>query len=233
MADNTQLNVGTGGDLIASDDIGGVKHQRVKVEFGADGSATDVSTTNPMPVRQVDNVLFKGIAATPMSPGRANTSGQRLISIWNAVGSGRTVTVHCVTVDVRPTAVKAITIKAPLMRLYKNYSIYTGGEAGIKTKIGGSTTSSADITVRNDASSDNVLGTALGGTFWTGDQVGQHFAPRILTAVGEVGVSSFNLADAPIEVYEGEGLTVALVYTLATENPVTDIWVATLEWTEH
>jgi hypothetical protein len=49
MADNTTLNTGTGGDVIATDDIGGVKHQRVKVEYGGDGSATDVSTTNPLP----------------------------------------------------------------------------------------------------------------------------------------------------------------------------------------
>ena len=50
MADNTQLNLGTGGDLIASDDIAGVKHQRVKIEFGADGVATDVSPANPLPI---------------------------------------------------------------------------------------------------------------------------------------------------------------------------------------
>ena len=50
MADNTVLNTGAGGDTIASDDIAGIKHQRVKVEFGADGSATDVSSTNPLPV---------------------------------------------------------------------------------------------------------------------------------------------------------------------------------------
>jgi hypothetical protein len=49
MADNTTLNAGTGGDVIASDDIGGVKHQRVKVEHGADGSATDVSNSAPLP----------------------------------------------------------------------------------------------------------------------------------------------------------------------------------------
>lgn len=41
MADNTTLNAGSGGDTIASDDIGGVKHQRVKLSLGADGSATD------------------------------------------------------------------------------------------------------------------------------------------------------------------------------------------------
>lgn len=34
----------------AADEITGVKHLRVKPEFGEDGSATDVSATNPMPV---------------------------------------------------------------------------------------------------------------------------------------------------------------------------------------
>ena len=52
MADNTQLNAGTGGDVIASDDIGGVKYQRVKATFGKDGEATDVSADNPMPVAE-------------------------------------------------------------------------------------------------------------------------------------------------------------------------------------
>lgn len=50
MADNTELNSGSGGDTIATDDISGVKHQRVKVQYGADGSATDVSDSNPLPV---------------------------------------------------------------------------------------------------------------------------------------------------------------------------------------
>ena len=41
MADNTTLNTGSGGDTIASDDIAGIKHQRVKLSVGADGSASD------------------------------------------------------------------------------------------------------------------------------------------------------------------------------------------------
>ena len=40
MADNTVLNAGSGGDTIASDDIAGIKHQRIKIEYGEDGSAT-------------------------------------------------------------------------------------------------------------------------------------------------------------------------------------------------
>jgi hypothetical protein len=42
VADNTTIDAGSGGDVIATDDIGGVKYQRVKISQGADGSATDV-----------------------------------------------------------------------------------------------------------------------------------------------------------------------------------------------
>lgn len=53
MTDNTQLNQAAAplGDIIATDDIGGVKHQRVKIEIGADGVAQDVHDGRPMPVK--------------------------------------------------------------------------------------------------------------------------------------------------------------------------------------
>lgn len=57
MVDNTVLNSGTGGDTIATDDIGGVKHQRVKVQIGADGAASDVHGGNPMPVSDAGGSL--------------------------------------------------------------------------------------------------------------------------------------------------------------------------------
>lgn len=47
MADNTTLP--GNGDVIASDDIGGVKYQRVKPAWGSDGTAIDVDATNPLP----------------------------------------------------------------------------------------------------------------------------------------------------------------------------------------
>jgi hypothetical protein len=50
MADNTILNPGSGGDVIATDDLGAVKVQRVKVGFGTDGNYADVHAGNPMPV---------------------------------------------------------------------------------------------------------------------------------------------------------------------------------------
>jgi len=53
VSDNSTVNGTTigGGDTFAADDIGGVKHQRVKMEYGADGSATDVSDTSPLPTK--------------------------------------------------------------------------------------------------------------------------------------------------------------------------------------
>lgn len=54
MADNTTLNPGSGGDVIASDDIAGVKYQRVKVSVGADGAAADNAATAPLHVRLSD-----------------------------------------------------------------------------------------------------------------------------------------------------------------------------------
>jgi len=70
MADNTTLNSGSGGDTIATDDIAGVKHQRVKIEYGVDGSATDVSDTNPLPIDDaggsltVDGTVTAELSAT-------------------------------------------------------------------------------------------------------------------------------------------------------------------------
>jgi len=50
MADNTVLPAGVGGDTIATDDIGGVKYQRVKPSWGSDGVAVDVDASNPLPI---------------------------------------------------------------------------------------------------------------------------------------------------------------------------------------
>jgi hypothetical protein len=91
MADNTVLNTGTGGDTIATDDIGGVKHQRVKLEFGADGSATDVSPAAPLPVIITDTdrteLRFYAVAAA------AGTTGtETAITLTKSSGTSATTT---------------------------------------------------------------------------------------------------------------------------------------------
>ncbi len=48
--DNYTGNLGSGGESYASDSIASVQYPRVKMTWGVDGTAADVSATNPMPV---------------------------------------------------------------------------------------------------------------------------------------------------------------------------------------
>lgn len=88
MADNVEITAGTG-TPIATDEIAGVNYQRIKVTYGVDGVAGDVSDTNPLPVKgtatrvldnaapglpvrqigqEVFNVSFSEVGASVISP---------------------------------------------------------------------------------------------------------------------------------------------------------------------
>lgn len=71
MADNVGYTPGTGA-TVAADEIGGVLHQRIKVGVGDDGTAVDVSPSNPMPVdagnQSTLNMLLVRIGNMLMSP---------------------------------------------------------------------------------------------------------------------------------------------------------------------
>lgn len=99
MADNTTLNAGTGGDVIATDDlttlnggvVSGIKAQRVKICFGADGSATDVNDADPLPVmikdtNRVDIRLFAVAAAA------GTTTTETLLTLTKSSGTAATAT---------------------------------------------------------------------------------------------------------------------------------------------
>jgi hypothetical protein len=49
MADNVNITPGSGA-TVAADDVGGALYQRIKVAHGADGSATDTSVSDPLPI---------------------------------------------------------------------------------------------------------------------------------------------------------------------------------------
>lgn len=52
MSDGIQLNLGTGGDIAAADEVGGFKISRIKLVHGVDGvNDGDVAATNPLPVK--------------------------------------------------------------------------------------------------------------------------------------------------------------------------------------
>jgi hypothetical protein len=96
MPDNVGYTPGAGAS-IAADDIGGVLHQRVKVGIGPDGSATDVSSANPMPVadNEAGNLLTR-ILQMLMAPLGYDKSLQRQRGTV-VVESGTVTTVSTVT----------------------------------------------------------------------------------------------------------------------------------------
>jgi hypothetical protein len=52
VADNFVTNPASGGATFAADDIGGVLHQRAKIQHGVDGSASDVSVASGLPITE-------------------------------------------------------------------------------------------------------------------------------------------------------------------------------------
>lgn len=68
MADNTTIKDATTTTVnVASDDIGGVQYQRVKVTHGADGTASDASAATPLPV-YIPTDLFGSVAVNGGGP---------------------------------------------------------------------------------------------------------------------------------------------------------------------
>ena len=65
MPDNIGYTPGVGA-TVAADEIGGVLHQRIKLGIGDDGTAVDVSETNPMPINAVGE-LTEAVEAMRMA----------------------------------------------------------------------------------------------------------------------------------------------------------------------
>lgn len=65
MADNVGYTPGSG-EIIATDDIGGVQYQRIKPTWGTDGFANDVNETTPLPIAAYGE-LIEAIEAMRMA----------------------------------------------------------------------------------------------------------------------------------------------------------------------
>lgn len=107
MADNVAYTPGSGA-IIAADDIGGVLHQRVKIGVGADGSATDVSEANPMPVADANsgNLLLRILQMLMAPLGYDKSLGRQRGTV--VVESGTVTTVSTVTTVTTVSTVSAV-----------------------------------------------------------------------------------------------------------------------------
>lgn len=99
MADNVGYTPGTGA-TVAADDIGGVLFQRVKLVHGEDGTATDASSTNPLPMTAQGELLEQlsalryAIHSLTRSIGQAlpNATGQPIMEARQATAANLAVT---------------------------------------------------------------------------------------------------------------------------------------------
>tara|TARA_R110000868_G_scaffold405128_1_gene684126 strand:- start:229 stop:981 length:753 start_codon:yes stop_codon:yes gene_type:complete len=246
MADNTILNLGTGGDTIATDDlttlnggvVSGVKAQRTKVGWGADASFRDVSGVYPLPItlNGDHNVSNEGRTSTFRIPGRAGTTGQKLLSIHNATSSTIVVDVNSIQVHHTETVIKAVTILPPIIRVYKVTVLPTNGTACVKVAKDSSQSSSSSVTILQDASADGTSSTTALTATLTTSIISSVFADRLITAVGSdkfTLIDFFNGNDQYQTLRALEGIVVMLDYTLATQNPTTDMWIVNLDWVEY
>lgn len=251
MADNTTINAGSGGDVIATDDlttlnggaVSGFKAQRVKVGHGADATFTDAKGSTPLPVN-VDGkriVTFDGRVSTFRTPGRAGTAGQNLFAIHNATGSTVLVDIHKITVDLAVTVVKAVTVLPPLIRAWKVTVLPTNGTALTKVPSDSALSSSSSVTVFGDASADGTSsGTALTATRPAGTIITQEFASRYMGGAGTNPLFEpmdraefFTDEDEVVTLRALEGVVIFADYVLATQNPVTDMWAVSCRWDEY
>ena len=247
MADNTTINAGTGGDIIATDElttlnggaVSGFKAQRVKVGHGTDATFTDTKGSTPLPVDTDSKrtISYRGRASTFRIPGRAGTAGQKLFSLHNATGSTILVDVDKIKIDLVATVVKAVTVLPPAVRIYRVTVLPTNGTAVTKVARDSAQSSSASLTILQDASADGTSSaSALAATLPAGNVIEGEFAQRLITAAGyEVGdaIEFLKEIDESVTLRPLEGIVVMLDYVLATQNPVTDMWVVTCKWAEY
>ena len=206
----------------------------VKIGYGADSFFSDVSATQPYPTVSIieASAKFRGRAATFRTPGRAGTTGQKLLALHNATGSTKTITINQISVDLLQTAVIAVTVVPPVIRIYRFTAVPTNGTALTKAAKDTALTSDANVTAWGDASADGT-GSATTLTVTLGSAVTQEFAPRLITAAGyEMFDRTDLLVGFDVVLRALEGVVINLDYTVATANPTTNFWTATVDWYE-
>jgi hypothetical protein len=177
---------------------------------------------------------FRGRVGTFRTPGRAGTTGQKLFALHNATGSTKVVHINQLTVDLMQTVVKAVTVAPPVVRVHRFTAIPTNGTALTKVAKDTALSSNASITAWGDASADGTSSaTTLTITIPASSMLTQEFAPRLITAAGyEMFDRTEFLEGKDIVLRALEGIVIFLDYTLATQNPITDMWTATCDWWE-
>ena len=121
MADNTTLNPGVGGDVVAADDVGGVKYQVVKLDLGGDGVSSPVSGALPVSGTFYQDTQPVSAAALPLPTGAATDATLAalqtlLTSLVGTIYSQNAVFIDGSPGQLIPPAVASVTPAARVIR---------------------------------------------------------------------------------------------------------------------
>jgi hypothetical protein len=174
MADNVTITAGSG-TSVAADEIGGVYYQRVKITWGADGAAADVSAADPMPVAVI--------------------AGQ----ITVAAGSGLNgATVQRVTVATDDTVATDLTAIKPAVQIMDDWdesdrvkSNPIVGQAGVAAGSGTNGATVQRVTVATDDTVATDL-TAIKTAAQIIDDWDESDRAKVNPIVGQAGVAGGN-----------------------------------------
>jgi hypothetical protein len=164
MADNVTLNTGSGGATLSTDDIAGVQVQRVKVQYGVDGAATDVSDTNPMPVDDAGGSLTIDNAALSVTGGGVEASALRVTIASDSTGvlsvddNGASLTVDNAALSVTGAGVEASALRVTIatdstgvLSVDDNGGSLTVDNAALSVTGGGVEASALRVTIATDS----------------------------------------------------------------------------------
>lgn len=180
MADNVVLNPGAAGSTIATDDVGGIQFQKVKLDVGGDGVSAPVSNSNPVPVSDAGTTLSVDDGAGSLTvDGTVGVSGS--VTVVDGGGSltvDGTVAVSG-TVPVTDNA-GSLTVDNPAL------SVVGGGVEATALRVTLATDSTGVVSVDDNGGSLTVDGTVgISGTVPVTDNSGS------LTVDAPVGTPVF------------------------------------------
>lgn len=202
--------------------------------------ASGVTVARVVAVQRVEPVAasrqtsYLGRACSFRIIGRAGTT-HNLFAIHNATASKVRVVVNRIKVDQMSTVVKAVTVKQPQIRLYRFTALPTNGSSITKAPRDSRLSSSASVTLWQDASADGTLSaTQLAITKTT--LIDEIFAPRLISAAGYemVDIAQFLVGEPDVDLGPLEGLAVILEDAVVTTgDPATDYWLVICDWEEY
>ena len=212
MADNVTLNAGTGGATLSTDELAGsVQVQRVKIQYGVDGSATDVSDTNPLPIDDaggsltVDNAGLTELAAA-INSSRVDVNLAASAATVTVDGSGVTQPVSGTV-----TANLSATDNAVLDSIDTNTTTLAGAVSGSEMQVDlvgslpAGTNNIGDVDVATIAAGSNAIGdvgvtvrTSGGTTLYKNIDVDES-EDQIKASAGQVyWLHAVNLSGSPL-----------------------------------